>query len=259
VTQWALADRGIWKLATFRVAPGSIDGDSLVLREAEGHHAADVVRLRAGDAARLIDGVGAEAVAVVERVARSAVHVRVVERRTHDRASATELTVFQSLLKGRSFDEVVRRCAELGVAKIVPMSTERSIGRLPDADVDRRLSRWRGIALAAVKQARGVFLPEIARPVEIEEAAELIVGSDLAIIAWEEEVEIGLSRALEAHRRGSLALLVGPEGGFAAAEVDSLVVAGGRPVSVGRRVLRADWAAAAIAAMISFEVGGLLP
>jgi len=244
---------------TFRVRPGSIEGPSAVIDGPEGHHAVDVVRVREGDIVRLIDGEGAEAVARVDRAERSEASVSILEARAHDRSAWVHLTIAQALLKGRAFDEVVRRCSELGVAEIVPVRTARTIGKLkPDAEADR-LSRWEAVALAAVKQSRGVFLPRIGEVSSLDRVAELAGGHDLALVAWEEEAEAGLKGALGSARPGRILLVVGPEGGLAAEEVGFLSEAGVLPVSVGRRVLRADWAAAAVAAMISHETGGLLP
>ncbi|HYW68407.1 MAG TPA: RsmE family RNA methyltransferase, partial [bacterium] len=113
--------------------------------------------------------------------------------------------------------------------------------------------------LAAVKQSRGVFLPRIAEVGSLERVAELADGYDIALVAWEEESQTGLKGALGGVRPGRILLVVGPEGGLAAGEVELLAQAGALPVSAGRRVLRADWAAAAVAAMISHETGGLLP
>ena len=244
---------------TYRVSPGSIEGPSAVIDGPEGHHAVDVVRVRGGDVVRLIDGEGGEAVARVDTAERGRASVSILETRSHERSAGVHLTVAQALLKGRAFDEVVRRCAELGVAEIVPVRTERTIGKLKPAAEADRLSRWEAVALAAVKQSRGVFLPRIAEVGGLERVAELADEHDIALVAWEEESQTGLKGALGGARPGRILLVVGPEGGLAAGEVDLLAQAGALPVSAGRRVLRADWAAAAVAAMISHETGGLLP
>ena len=251
---------GAWRMDTFRVSPESIEGPAAVIDGPEGHHAVDVVRVREGEVVRLIDGEGGEAVARVDATRRSEASVSILETRSHERSAGVHLTVAQALLKGRAFDEVVRRCAELGVAEVVPIRTERTIGKLKPAAEAERLSRWEAVALAAVKQSRGVFLPRIAEVGSLARVAELATGHDIALVAWEEESQAGLKGALVGARRpGRILLVVGPEGGLAAGEVDLLAKAGAVPVSAGRRVLRADWAAAAVAAMISHETGGLLP
>jgi len=245
---------------TFRVPPGSIVGRATVVDGSEGHHAVDVVRVRPGDLVRLIDGEGTEAVARVDAAAHSEAELSIIETRSHERRSGVELTVVQALLKGRAFDEVVRRCSELGVTEIVPVLTMRTIGKLPAGAEKSRLARWEAVALAAVKQSRGVFVPRIGAVRDLAAIGDLVAEHDRALVAWEEEAEAGLRDALVGTPAPQRVLLVvGPEGGLAADEVEGLVDAGATPVSAGRRVLRADWAAAAVAAMISYELGGLLP
>ncbi len=254
-----LNDPGTWRMDTFRVPPGSLVSRATVIDGPEGHHAIDVVRVRPGDFVRLIDGEGAEAIARVDAAAHSEAALSIIEIRSHERGSGVELTVVQALLKGRAFDEVVRRCSELGVTEIVPVLTARTIGRLPAGAEESRLARWEAVALAAVKQSRGVFVPRIGAVRDLATVRGQVSGYDRALVAWEEEAEADLRDALGTPAPRRILLVVGPEGGLAADEVEGLVAAGATPVSVGRRVLRADWAAAAVAAMISYEVGGLLP
>jgi 16S rRNA (uracil1498-N3)-methyltransferase len=254
-----LNDPSVWRLDTFRVAPGCLSDRAVVVDGPEGHHAVDVVRVRGGELVRLIDGEGTEAVARVESVERSVAQARVLESRTRERADGVQLTVAQALLKGRSFDEVVRRCAELGVAGIVPTVTERTIGRVPGkAEVSRR-ERWKSVALAATKQSRGVFVPRIGDVLSLGDVTSRIGEHALSLVAWEEESGEGLRQALAGERPSSILLVVGPEGGLSEGEVAALSSGGAVAVSAGERVLRADWAAAAIAGMIAYEVGGLLP
>ncbi len=254
-----LNDAGTWRMDTFRVPPGSLVGRAIVIDGPEGHHAIDVVRVRPGDFVRLIDGEGAEAIARVDAAAHSEAALSIIETRSHERRSGVELTVVQALLKGRAFDEVVRRCSELGVAGIVPVLTARTIGKLPPDAEESRLARWEAVALAAVKQSRGVFVPTIGAVRDLATVRGQVCAYDRALVAWEEEAEAGLRDALGTPGPRKILLVVGPEGGLAADEVEGLVAAGATPVSAGRRGRRADWAAAAGAAMISYETGGLLP
>lgn len=253
-----LDDRSLWSTDTFLAPPGSLDGRAIVLTGSEGHHAADVARVRAGDLVRLIDGEGIEALGRVQEAGRGTVAIEISEARGHHRDGGVNLIVFQAILKGRGFDEVVRKCSELGVSEIVPVTTERTIVR--DSDAASKLARWREIARASLKQSRGIFLAEIAEPVLLAGVAERIHGGLPTLVAWEEEVSVSLVDVLrEMPAERSIGLVVGPEGGMSPAEVGTLIESGGRAFGIGRRILRADWAAAAIAAMISGERKGLLP
>jgi 16S rRNA (uracil1498-N3)-methyltransferase len=255
-----LDDASAWRLDTFLVPPGALGDRAVVLDGAEAHHALHVVRAAAGDVIRLIDGEGVEALGRVDRVDTSRAWLAIIERRVHRREDGVELTLVQALLKRRGFSEVVRRATELGVAGVVPVTTERSVGRVPDGSEDERSARWTSVARSALKQSRGVYLPRIERARPLSEIGPVLAGADLGLVAWEEERGVSLAARLsEADGPRRIALVVGPEGGLSAAEIATLASLGAEPVSVGRRVLRADWAGPAAAAMIASAVGGLLP
>ncbi len=248
-----------WKLDTYIVPAGSLAGTSVMLVGPEHRHAFAAARSRVGDTVRLIDGEGVEALARVDTADRSGASLTVLETATHRRADGVSLTVVQALPKGRGFDDVVRRCAELGVAAVVPVETERTVARPSGSSARDRLERWRAVAVSAAKQSRGVFLTEVLPLTTLEAASDLMPGSDASFVAWEEG-GVPLSSALrDAAGAGRLLAVVGPEGGLTEREVGALTDRGAVTVDLGRRILKADWAAAAMAAMISSALGGLLP
>jgi 16S rRNA (uracil1498-N3)-methyltransferase len=253
-----LDDPRVWSLDTFLVPPGALADRAVTIAGDEGHHAVDVARIRRGDAVRLIDGEGLEAIGRVSGTGPASAEVEVHEVRTHPRGDGVELTVAQALLKGRAFSEVVRRCSELGVGGIIPVVTERTVAKPPPGGESARLDRMRAVARAAVKQSRGVFVPTISPVSTLGGLAEHLSRADLALVAWEEERAGTLGDLLEGSKPRSIALVVGPEGGLTGDEVAVLAGFGAHPVSVGRRILKADWAAAAVCAMISERLGGLL-
>lgn len=256
----SLADRSIWRLDTFYAPPGTFRDRAGVLTGAEGHHLASVVRKRPGELVRVIDGEGFEAIARVERVAGGEAALVVVEAREHERSWGVSVVLAQAVLKGRGLEEVVRRASEIGVSEIVPVITARVVGGSRGGIKDARIGRLRAVALAATKQSCGVFVPRIAEARLLAHLAPVLSACDLSLVAWEEEEDRTLREALTAAGPGQrVGLVVGPEGGLEGGEVASLLKMGAVSVGVGRRILRADWAGAAIAVMVSHEVGGLLP
>jgi 16S rRNA (uracil1498-N3)-methyltransferase len=143
-------------------------------------------------------------------------------------------------------DVVVEKATELGVSRLAPMLTERCVaGR-------GQVARWRRIALAAAKQCGRTRVPEIDDPAPL---AERLAASwpGLRLLAWEEATERGWE-TLPA-RAEAVAVLLGPEGGFTPAEAAAAQAAGFRPVSLGRRVLRAETAALVTAALCQHRWG----
>ena len=255
----SLDSGSLWRLDTFIVPPGSLTDRVVPLAGDEFRHALAASRTRPGDMVRLIDGEGAEVLARLEGVEGAEARFEVLERRAHRRDEAVSLTIVQALPKGRGMDDVVRRCSELGVDAVVPVTTDRTIVKLRPEAVPRRVERWRALAASAAKQSRGVFLTRVLEPTTLSDVGALVREADLALVAWEEEGRASLSAALRESSPTRIVAVVGPEGGLDESEIASLKTLGARPVGLGRRVLRSDWAAAALAAVVANELGGLLP
>ncbi len=131
--------------------------DVAVLDGAEGHHAADVVRLRVGEELLLGDGRGGVASAVVQAVGKGRLELSIVERR-YAAPAAPRLVVAQGIAKGDRGELAVQAMTEVGVDEIVPWTAARSVARWKD---DRPLERWRSTAREAAKQARRSWLPVV--------------------------------------------------------------------------------------------------
>ena len=207
-------------------------------------------RLRVGEPVRIGDGRGALALGSVAEVGRDALTVRVHSRRRVPRPVPV-VTVAQALVKGDRGELAVELATEAGVDAVLPWRAARCVTRWDAGPRGvRALERWRSTALAAAKQSRRAWLPEVGDPLT---TAQLVArcaalrdrtGSGLALVLHESATE-GLARALAAAPDVTeLLLIVGPEGGVADDELDALTAAGARPVRLGPEVLRASTAAA---------------
>jgi 16S rRNA (uracil1498-N3)-methyltransferase len=227
------------------------------LPQEEAHHAATVMRVRPDDEIELFDGCGKVASAVVERVSRRSVLVRVSDVRTSPGSHGPHLTLHVAAPKGPRQHVLVEKCTELGVAAIQPTLASRSVVR-PNASLVRR---WRRYAIEAGKQSGQVWLPEI-------RAASLFADSIVCgrtdesekVIASSEPGAPSLADILRAMstgaRRPALAVWIGPEGGFTPEEIHAAVAVGVRPASLGDFVLRIETAAIAVAATVQMWAAG---
>jgi 16S rRNA (uracil1498-N3)-methyltransferase len=222
----------------------------LRLPPAQAHHVARVMRLAAGDALTLFNGDGAEYDAKIVAVGRSAVNVRIGERRPADRESRLEIVLGQALSSGERMDYTVQKAVELGVASIHPLAASRSVVRLDAERAAKRVAHWASVAIAACEQCGRNRVPPVAQ-----------VATLKSWLAQDGARHAGALRVLLSPRAatrlrdlpapgGAVVLLAGPEGGFTQDE-EALVLAGGyMPVQLGPRVLRTETAAvAALAAM----------
>jgi 16S rRNA (uracil1498-N3)-methyltransferase len=167
------------------------------------------------------------------------------------------LTLYQSVLKGDRFEWVLQKGTELGAAAFVPMLSRRAI--VTDAArVSKKRPRWERIIREAAEQSRRGRLPRLADPVSFSQACrESVETHDLVLIPWEKAAHDGLSGMLRSlvSRPASIALLIGPEGGFEHDEIALAQRGGIRTVTLGPRTLRAETAGLAAMTIVLSELG----
>jgi 16S rRNA (uracil1498-N3)-methyltransferase len=222
-------------------------GERYRLDGAEGHHAADVQRLRPGEALLLGDGRGALASAVVAAAGRGYLDLVVGARRISFEPSP-RLVVAQAIAKGDRGELAVQAMTEVGVDEIVPWSAARSVAQWRGERGDRSLERWRATAREAAKQARRPWLPVVA---PLMSTVDLAGRSSLVL---HEEATARLS-TVELPAAGEIVVVVGPEGGIAPEELAAFEAAGAVPVRLGAEVLRTSTAGVAALAVLSARLG----
>lgn len=227
---------------------------------------AKVVRLAAGEHVAVVDA--AQDYFECEIVdATGELPVVCVAQRL-DAPSMPDVVLVQGLCKGDKMDEVVRHATELGVSAFVPLSCERSVVRLDETKARKRAGRWRAIAKSAAMQSGQARIPEVSMPVVVREAASMLAGATAVLVCWEEApADASLREAITGAlaRTGTpaadarIAVVVGPEGGLTAAEVDCLC--DGCPqasaVSLGPSILRTETAGIVAPALVLYELGCL--
>lgn len=206
------------------------------LPEAQAHYIGRVLRLAAGDAVQLFDGSGQEYLGELVEVGKKAVRVELREDFAGLAESPLRVHLGQGLSRGERMDWAIQKATELGVAEISPIVSERCEVRLKDERADKRLTHWRQVAISACEQCGRSVLPVIHAPV--------------ALADWQRQVEADLklvlhpvAEPLSSHARpGSLAFLIGPEGGLTEGEVEAAKGAGFHAARLGPRVLRTETA-----------------
>lgn len=229
----------------FYCPPETTYGDSIDFSGQESLHMVASLRLKKGERITATDGEGKVYGVVIEEARRRRVRGRIIDVNEVPR-SHPRLTLFQGLLKAAAMEVALAKCTELGVSAVVPVVCENSVGSLSGT----RLGRLRRIAVEAMKQSLGAYLTVVGGPAGFENALAQSGGFDPVLVAWEEERTRGLASALETEHSGTIALWIGPEGGFAQDEIDALVERGAVTFSLGDRRLRAETAAIAAVAVI---------
>ena len=244
-------------------APAIDPGDeTVVLPRDEAEHLTRVLRLGTGDMVAVFDGRGREFVAKVVSAARRDVRVQLVSAGEPAAEPNVPLTLAQAVLKGEKMDDVVRDAVMLGVAAIQPLVTARTETTVAMLRKGARVERWQRVALASVKQSRRAVLPDIRIPLTLETyLGDPPPAARLMLVEPSVAAECGPFETISAlHQQGpphDAALLVGPEGGWSAAECAAAKNAGVRLVTLGHRTLRADAAPVAAICVLQYVWGDL--
>ena len=242
----------------------SRDDRSVVITGDEFYHLTRVLRLKRDTTVTVFDGRGLELTGRVASVESERAVVEVTGLRENSSESPLEIILLQGMAKGGRMEIIIQKGTELGVSSIRPFLTERSVPRLGEQGIEKRLHRWRRVAVEAAKQCDRALLPAIEEPVTFDEA---IVGHGdcLKLIPWEMEKSTGLREVLEQYRPeiempgkvAKVVVLIGPEGGLARESVEMACREGFQPVTLGPRVLRTETAAIALLAVLQYALGDL--
>lgn len=217
-----------------------------------------VLRMREGDPLLIFNGTGWEYKAVIRRQTAGGMELEITGRRALP-AAEIHVTLCQAVPKVEKMDGIIRHATELGADRIVPFLAERSVPRWQSEQLPRKRERWQKIAVEASRQCGRPDIPEIGEIVTFERMLRDVPESGLRLIPWEEETKTGIREILRDPSRSEMkefVLVIGPEGGFSAGEIELARQAGFLSVSLGKRVLRVETASLAVLAIFQYEKGG---
>lgn len=238
--------------------PKSIDGDTAQLASAEGRHASKVLRLSRGDLIIAVDGLGTAYRSEITRVSRAGqVQIRIHSLTRNFGEPNVRLTLAAGLSAASKFDTVVEKGTELGVSRFVPILTEKSKVRVDDERRARtKVARYEKVALAAMKQSRRSFRPEITFPVAFRDYMKEVDRSSLSLLfhpaASTRYGDVDLPPDTK-----RINIIVGAESGFSDDEIELALGRDVRLVSLGRRILRTETAGPVICALVMNSLGEL--
>jgi 16S rRNA (uracil1498-N3)-methyltransferase len=222
----------------------------VTLNHEETRHLRDVLRLKESEKVQVFDGAGREFLCEIQSIGKKETLLEIVEEIVPTAPeSKLNLTLAVALLKGEKFDLVVQKAVELGVTKLVPLNTKRADVKLKDAE--KKTERWRKIALEACKQSGRAKLMEIENPVDFTKFIETTNGAKILF------AERGGESFSAIEKSETLTAIVGAEGGWEDSEIESARQKGFQIVTFGGRILRAETAAIAVAAILQNQFGDL--
>lgn len=238
----------------FFAEPGQIGEKEIVITGADVNHIRNVLRMRADEEVLIADGQGAEYRCKLTDLGENEVRAQILWKLDGNAELASAVTLFQGLPKSDKMDLIVQKCVELGVDRIVPVSTKRAVVKMDAKKEQTRLKRWNTISESAAKQSGRGVIPEVSGVMSFEKALEDAKKLDVLLIPYERAEHMAETRRVMGEIRPgqSVGIFIGPEGGFEESEVEEAVAAGARAITLGRRILRTETAGLAVMAMLGY-------
>ncbi len=232
----------------------SVESDFVEMTGEDARHIALSLRMKNGEKLVLCDGKGREADAVIREAYPESVVLDIEERRDSAAEPETEVILYQALPKFDKLEYIVQKSVELGVSKIVPVLTSRCISRPDEKTMKKKLERLRKISDEAAKQSGRGKLPEIGELLTFKNAVLEITKAETPILFFE-HAQYPLHEIMEKRTGGTIAMMVGSEGGFSDEEAEYAKEKGALIASLGPRILRCETAPVAALAAIMYAAG----
>lgn len=242
-------------MSKFFIEPENIFEEKIIITGEDVKHIKNVLRSKPGDEIVLSNGNGIDYIVKIDSLEAEQIITSIIKSFINENEPPIEVTLFQGIPKADKMDYIIQKCVELGVKKIVPVITDRTIVKIENQkDAIKKTERWQKIVQEAAKQCNRGIIPIVALPMKFDEALKLAAEAEFSIIPYEKEMENGLKGLLK-NRYENISVIIGPEGGFSENEIKDAVNKGIKPVTLGPRILRTETAGIAVMSILMYELG----
>lgn len=231
----------------------TIEGGTLLVQKGDNFfHLTRSLRVRIGEKLIFCDGKGSDHLCEVREIAADKATLSILQTVPSTGETTCKMRLFQCLAKGDKMDQIVKRCVEMGISEIIPVQSENCVVKLKNGD-SGKVERWQKIAHSAAEQSGRGIIPAVHPAVSLEKALEMMAQSDIKFICYENEEGHSIAD-IDTDGAGSIAFLVGPEGGLSPNEKTKWEQMKIPSVSLGRRILRTENAAAFVLPILQYKL-----
>lgn len=241
----------------FFVEPSQIQGTDITITGSDVNHIRNVLRMKPGDEISVSNGIdGREYRCGIEQLLEDAVVCKLRFVKEDQLELPSRITLFQGLPKSDKLEFIIQKAVELGVYEIIPVETRRTVVKLDEKKAKTRQQRWQSIAQAAAKQSKRRIVPEVSVPVSFEKAVAMAGQMDAKLIPYELAEGMAQTKQIigELTPGQSIAVFIGPEGGFEESEIALARENGIAPITLGKRILRTETAGLTILSWIMYQL-----
>lgn len=241
----------------FFVEPSQIQGKKVIITGSDVNHIKNVLRMKIGEEIAVSNSVDdREYQCAIEGFTEEEV-ICTLRFIKEDRAELpAKIYLFQGLPKADKMELVIQKAVELGVYEVIPVAAKRCVVKLDEKKASAKVGRWQVIAEAAAKQSKRGRIPAVHSVMSMQEAIRYAHNMDVRIIPYELAEDMQHTKnVIETIKAGeSIAVFIGPEGGFEENEVQAAIHAGIEPVTLGRRILRTETAGLTVLSWLLYQL-----
>lgn len=239
----------------FFVEPSQINGNRIIITGSDVNHIRNVLRMKIGEEIAVSNGIdGKEYRCGIEEYSEDSVLCTLRFIKEDGIELPSKVYLFQGLPKADKMELIVQKAVELGAYEIIPVAAKRCVVKLDEKKAAGKVNRWQGIAEAAAKQSKRAVVPQVHPVMTMKAALEYAGKMDVRLIPYElaEDMEHTRNMLQQIRPGQSVAIFIGPEGGFEESEIQAALDAGIEPVTLGRRILRTETAGFTVLAWLGY-------
>lgn len=241
----------------FFVAPEQIEDKKITITGKDVNHIRNVLRMSIGEELSVSNGIdGKDYRCQIEQFTQDAVECTLRFVKEDGLELPSKVYLFQGLPKFDKMEFIVQKAVELGAFEVIPVATKRSIVKLDEKKSRAKVERWQAIAESAAKQSKRRVIPTVKEVMSFKEAIRYAKEMNVKMIPYELAEGMEKTRELMTDLQGkeSIAIFIGPEGGFEQEEIDLAITEGVIPISLGKRILRTETAGLTTLSLIMYHI-----
>lgn len=241
----------------FFVSNNQIKDKKIAIIGEDVNHIKNVLRLNIDEKIIICNKDTAKSyIASISNISKEEIICSIIEENSSTTESNVNIDLFQGLPKSDKMEYIIQKTTELGVKHIYPVALERCVVKIDQKDENKKILRWQKIAESAAKQSKRDFIPTVENIINLENICKNISKYDIILLAYENEESNTIKQELQKidkRENTNIGVVIGPEGGFTEKEVDALMSAGAKCVTLGKRILRTETAPIVMLSDIVYE------
>jgi len=242
----------------FFIESNQINNNTIKIKGEDVNHIANVLRKQIGDELNICNSTTSDNfLCKIIEINKESIICDIIERIENKSDNSPNITIFQGLPKADKMELIIQKCTELGVNEFVPLQMERCVVKLDSKNEAKKIERWQKIAETAAKQCGRNNIPKVENLINIKKLCNLLDKYDIVLVAYEQEKEKTLKiklKDIKDKKNINIAVVIGPEGGIEASEIEELKDSGAEIITLGERILRTETVGIAMASIIMYEL-----